>query len=143
MPAQPQQSSQQQVNPLPIILQSMKRENPQLNQNKVINGIAKLLKNPANRLLQVGKSVFLMFIKQPGIIEFHTFSVGSPQELLQDAQQAINAVKRGGAKHIYTFTNDPRLVKLVQSTGLPWKVSQSQQVIGNHAAPAYRLDLDL
>lgn len=142
-PQQQPQQSQQQVNPLPVILASAKKENPGLDQNKFVAQLAKLLKNPANKLLQVGNSVFLLFIKKPGVIEFHTFSTASPQQLVQEAHQAIDAVKKAGAKHLYTFTNDPRLVKLVQSTGLPWKVSQSQQVIGNHASPAYRLDLDL
>lgn len=143
MPDQTPQPNQQQVNPLPVILASAKKENPGLDQKKFVAQLAKLLKNPANKLLQVGNSVFLLFIKKPGVIEFHTFSTASPQELVQDAHQAIGAVKKAGAKHLYTFTSDPRLVKLVQSTGLPWKVSQSQQVIGNHASPAYRLDLDL
>lgn len=140
---QAKQTSQQQVNPLPIILVSAKKENPGLDEKKFTAQLGKLLKNPANKLLQVGQSVFLMFIKQPGVIEFHTFSTGTPQQLKQDALAAVQTVKRAGAKHLYTFTSDPRLVKLVQSTGLPWRVSQSQQVVGSHASPAYRLDLDL
>lgn len=143
MTPQQQPQQQQQVNPLPIILAAAKREDPKLDEKKFTAQLGKLLKNPANKLLQVGQSVFLMFIKNPGLIEFHTFSTGSPQQLLQDAKQAIDVIKRAGAKHIYTFTNDQRLVKLAQSMGLPWKVSQSQQTVGNNASPAYRLDLDL
>lgn len=138
-----QNSQQSQVNPLPVILASAKKENPALDQKKFTAQLAKILKNPANKLLQVRNTVFLMFIKQPGVIEFHTFSTSSPQELLQDAKGAIEVVKRAGAKHLYTFTTDPKLVKLVQSTGLPWQVSQSQQSVGKNAFPAYRLDLDL
>ena len=82
-------------------------------------------------------------IKGPGIVEFHTFSIASPKELISDAKQAIEIVKKAGAKKLISYSPDARFNQLIQATGYPWKVTQSQMTIGNKAVPAYRYELDM
>jgi hypothetical protein len=126
-----------------IIWQSAQREMPGQDQNKFFAGLAKLLQNPRNKLLQVRNTVFLIMGNGPGVVEFHTFSVSGPKELLADAKEAIQIVKKAGAKKLISYSPDARFNQLIQATGLPWKISQSQMTIGNKAVPAYRYELDL
>src|SRR5690242_12943824 len=113
-----------------IIWASAQRETPGVDQNKFFAGLAQMLKNPRNKLLQVRNTVFLIMGKGPGVVEFHTFTVAGPKELVQDAKQAIEAVKKAGAKKLISFSPDARFNQLIQATGYPWKITQSQMTIG-------------
>lgn len=118
----PQQNIGPQV--LQTMWQSFHRQSPQIPQAKFNGAIVKLVQQGA-KFLQIRNTVFLMFMRGNGVIEFHTFTNASPQELIQDAKFAVQKVKQAGAKKLITFTKDPRLVQIAQQTGLPWKQSQT------------------
>lgn len=143
---QPQINPQYQKNfrPSPdIIWESAQRETPGVDKGKFFGGLAKMLQNPRNKLLQVKNTVFLIMGRGPGVVEFHTFTVASPRELVADAKEAIEAVKKAGAKKLVSFSPDSRFNQLIQATGYPWKITQSQMTIGGKAVPAYKYELDL
>lgn len=126
-----------------IIWASAQRETPGVDKGKFFGGLARMLQSPRNKLLQVKNTVFLIMGKGPGIIEFHTFSTAGPKELVEDAKEAIAAVKKAGAKRLISYSPDARFNQLIQATGYPWKITQSQMTVGGKAMPAYRYELDL
>lgn len=145
-PQTPQINPQYQKNFTPstdIIWASAQRETPGVDKGKFFGGLARMLQNPRNKLLQVKNTVFLIMVKSPGVIEFHTFTTAGPKELVDDAKKAIETVKQSGAKKLISFSPDARFNKLIQATGYPWKITQSQATIGGKAMPAYRYELDL
>lgn len=114
-----------------------------MSKQEFLGKMATWVKNPHNKIFSFGRSSFLISVKSPGVIEFHTLGADSPRDLVRDAKGAVQAMKKVGAKHLYSFTTDPRLIEMVKATGLPFKVTQSQSMVGNQMQPAYRIDLDL
>lgn len=127
-----------------IIWETASKElGPNANKNVFFAKLGRILKNPKNKLLQVGQSVFLIINKGPGIVEFHTFSQESPEQLAKNYVAAAKAVKSVGAKKAYSFSPDGRFNKIAELTGLPVKVEQSQMMMGGKMVPAYRFEVDL
>jgi hypothetical protein len=48
-----------------------------------------------------------------------------------------------GYKKVISYATSPAFVKIAEQTGLPIRVTQSQQVLGNKAVPAYRFEVDI
>lgn len=142
-PQQPQQQAPQQGQQLPagvtpstdILWNSLKGQmKPGTTPGRFFGGIQHLLKQ-GGHLFQVGKTVFLLQPKAPGVVQFHMASQEPVQQLVQNFRIGAQSMKKLGAKKVFAITNQPAYARLARMTGLPVKVSRDPQ--------GYRLELDL
>ena len=126
-----------------IIRRSAEKELPGQDINAFMQKMVALVRSKRVQLLQIGNTVFLLQAKEPGTVEFHTFTVESPSQLVQRYKAGINSIKQMGFKKAYSYSTSPAFVKIAEQTGLPVRVTQSQQVLGNKAVPAYRFEVDV
>ena len=128
---------------LSIIRDTLMTETKDANQTqKLIGGLGLLLKKPGNKLVQFGNSVFLVSVKAPGEVEFHTFSKESTNNLVQNYVKLAEYLKKIGVKKIKTYSDNPGFQRIAQSTGLPVKVNQTTRQQGGEMRPMYEYSLE-
>jgi hypothetical protein len=142
--AKPKQKSQpSQISSTQIIQQSLKKEAPETDPNRFMSTLAAMMQRKVIQLVQIGNTVFLLKPMPNGVVEFHTFTIEPPENLVKRYQAGINTVKQMGYKKAISYAQSPAFVKIAQQTGLPVHVSQSQTMMGNKMVPAYKFEVDL
>ena len=116
---------------------------PGVTMDTFMRKLASALKNPNNKMVQIGNSAFLVTLIGDGIVEFHTFSAEQPQKLLKNYLGLAKVLKNQGVKKATTYSDRPEFVDLAKKSGLPVKVAQSQKMMGNEMKPVYTFELDL
>ena len=116
---------------------------PGVNMDTFMRKLASALKDPNNKMVQIGNSAFLVTLIGDGVVEFHTFSAEQPQKLLKNYLGLAKALKNQGIKKATTYSDRPEFVDLAKKSGLPVKVGQSQKMMGNAMKPVYTFELDL
>ena len=142
MPTGKGQSSKQ-ISSAEIIQQSAQRELPSQDMNRFMQTLGYMVQTKMVQLLQIGNTVFMLkpIPEEPGTVEFHTFTIESPQNLVMRYQAGLGSLKQMGYKKAKTYATSPAFVKIAEQTGLPVRVTQSQQVIGDKAVPAYKFEV--
>lgn len=135
--------TQQQIQPVEIIKQSVSQEMPGANPDQIVGTLGAMVERGVVKLLQIGNTVFSVIPKGKDIAEFHTFTIEDPQTLVQRFKAGANSLKQMGFKQAVTYAESPAFVKMAQQTGLPVKIAQGQQTIGGQAKPTYQFVLDL
>ena len=135
-PKKPQLSS------LDIIRQSAQKEAPGADVNKTIVALGTLIDKNVVGLLRLGDTVFMLQPKEPGTVEFHTFTVESPQQLPQRYKEAIPNLKQMGFKKAISYAQSPAFKRIAEQTGVPVKVSQEMRRVGTQMLPYYRFEVD-
>lgn len=137
--------SEKQISSAEIIQQSAQRESPGQDMNRFMQTLGYMVQTKMVQLLQIGNTVFMLkpIPQEPGTVEFHTFTIESPQNLVMRYQAGLNSLRQMGYKKATTYATSPAFVKIAEQTGLPVRVTQSQQVIGNQAVPAYKFEVDI
>jgi len=126
-----------------IIESSLKTEQPDMDIPKAFTVLAQMTKTKGTKFVQIGNSVFMITPNGPGNADFHTFTVEPVDTLVQRWKDVANTLKQMGFKHATSYATSPAINRLVQRTGLPIKISQSQQMMGGKMVPAFKYDLDL
>lgn len=128
-----------------IVERSARAESPGIDINRFIQTLAYMVQNKMVQLLQIGNTVLMLkpLAEEPGTVELHTFTIESPQDIAQRYKAASNSLRELGYKKVVSYATSPAFIKISEQTGLPVRVSQSQQVIGDKAVPAYKFELDL
>ena len=126
-----------------IIEKSAQKEAPGTDMKRFMQTLAYMVQRKMVQLLQIGNTVFMLKPQNDGSVEFHTFTVESPQELVKRYQAGINSLKQMGYKKAYSYATSPAFVKIAEQSGLPVKVTQSQTMQGNQMVPAYRFEVDV
>ena len=136
---------QQQVSSAEIIQRSFSKEMPNQDINRFMQTLNYMVQTKMVFLLQIGNTVFMLkpLIEQPGTVELHTFTTESPQDLVQRYRAVANSLRQLGYKKVTSYATSPAFVKIAEQTGLPINITQSQQVIGNRAVPAYKFEVDI
>ena len=116
---------------------------PGVNMDTFMRKLASALKDPKNKMVQIGNSAFLVTLIGDGVAEFHTFSAEQPQKLLKNYLGLAKVLKNQGIKKATTYSDRPEFVDLAKKSGLPVKVGQSQKMMGNAMKPVYTFELDL
>jgi hypothetical protein len=111
--------------------------------NTFMKKLATVLRDPNNKLIQFGKTAFLMKRVKPDTVEVHTMSIDNPQGIVQAFQGAAKFLKSQGMKKAVSYADSPAYVKLAKQTGLPVRVGQSAKVMKGQAKPVYTFELDL
>jgi hypothetical protein len=87
--------------------------------------LATLVQQPAAKLIHLGNTVFLVLVKEPGVVEIHTMADSEDSAKLAKNFVKLSAIlKNLGVKRAYTYTNDPKLAVVAKRTKLPFKTSK-------------------
>lgn len=137
--------SLKQLSSAEIIERSARQEAPGTDINRFMQTMAYMVQTKMVQLLQIGNTVLMLkpLTEEPGTVELHTFTIESPQNIAQRYKAAANSLRQLGYKKVVSYATSPAFIKISEQTGLPIRVSQSQQVIGDKAVPAYKFELDL
>lgn len=130
------------LNMFQIIEASARKEMPNIDPRRVLVGVSAMTKKGA-KLVQIGNTVFLVMPQPDGSAEFHTFTVEPVETLIKRYRAGMNTAKEMGFNKLTSYTNKPEFVKIAKDTGLPVKVSQSQQMINKQMVPAYKFEVNL
>ena len=129
---------------MPQIIESyLKTENPNLDINKAMSSLSNFVKTKGTKFIQIGNTVFMITPQGKGNVELHTMTVEPMDTVVQRWKTIPKTLKEMGFKHLISYGLTPGINRLVQRTGLPVKISQSQMMQGDKMVPAYRYDLDL
>ena len=129
---------------LEIIQTSMANQLPEgVNMDTFMRKLATALRDPKNKMVQIGNSAFLVSMIGDGVVEFHTFSAEQPQKLLKNYLGLAKVLKNQGVKKATTYSDRPEFVDLAKKSGLPVKVGQSQKMMAGQMKPVYTFELDL
>jgi hypothetical protein len=126
-----------------IIESSLRTEQPDMDVQKAFTVLGQMTKTKGTKFVQIGNSVFMITPNGAGNADFHTFTVEPADTLVQRWKDVANTLKQMGFKHATSYATSPAINRLVQRTGLPVKISQSQQMSGGKMVPAFKYDLDL
>lgn len=139
------QAKPAQKNSFDIIQESAKKEAPGQDMNRFMQTLAYMVQRKMVQLLQIGNTVFMLkpVQNEPGTVEFHTFTIESPEDLVKRYQAGLNSLKQMGFKKAVSYATSPAFVKIAEQTGLPVRTSQSQTMIGGKMVPAYKFEVDV
>lgn len=136
-------SQQKQVSSTQIIEQSVRKEQPGADVNRIMQTIAYMMQRKMVQLLQIGNTVLLLQPKEAGTVEFHTFTIENIDDLVKRYQAGINTLRQMGFKKAVSYAQSPAFVKIAQQTGLPVNVTQSQMMMGGKMVPAYKFEVNV
>jgi hypothetical protein len=125
-----------------VIQQAAAREGAG-DMNEFFKKLAQILRDPNNKIIQFGNTVFLMKRIPPSTVELHTFSSEPTEKLVQAFKAAAKMLKDQGIKKAVTYADNPAYVKIAKATGLPVKMGQGAKVIKGQGKPVYTFTLDL
>ena len=137
------QAENAKLNSAQIIEASIKKEAPNMDPKKVMAGLGAMAKKGMVKFVQIGNTVFSLRDVSPGIAEWHTFTVEPVPTLIKRYQAAMNTAKEMGYKKLMSYSTNPAFNKIAQETGLPVKISQSQQMVNGKMVPAYKYEIDV
>ena len=126
-----------------IILSNIKKEAPDQDPQRLFNVMKYMVNQKKGKFIQIGNTVIVATPTSPDVAEIHTFTVEPPETIAKRYKSAANTLKQLGFKKVISYAQSPAFVKIAQNSGLPVKVNQSQQMIGNKMVPAYKFELDL
>lgn len=133
----------QQLQPYEILNRAFLKQVPQKQAGAFTYAVTVMAKRGLVKPLQIGNTVFLLFPKGDGVFEFHMATEESVDRQAERFKALAKAAKSLGGRKLVSFFQDPVYNRVAQITGLPWKISMSQQVTKAGAQPAYRAELDL
>ena len=129
------------LNMIQIISSSAKREAPQTNIDEFLAKLNAMVQKQQVKLLQIGNTVFLIRQSEPGVAEFHTFTVEPPESLVKRYQAGAKSLKQMGFKKAISYTDNKAFGKLAEMTGLP--VKSSPMTDPKTGKPTIRYELEL
>ena len=92
-----------------------------------MNQLANLLKNPAAKLVHLGNTVFLILVKDKGVVEFHTMTADDDSNsMAKNIVMLTKYLKNIGAHEVYTYSDDPKLAVVAKRTRLPYTTKQTK-----------------
>jgi hypothetical protein len=137
-------SGDKQLTSFDILKQAIPREaGPNADVNKVLNQISSLIGLKMAQLVQVGNTVFLIVPKGGKTVEFHLSTIEPISELTKRLVTFSKTLKQMGFEQAVTYVPDKGWLKIAEQTGLPVKISQGAQKIGNDNRPVYQIMVEL
>jgi hypothetical protein len=86
---------------------------------KRLNAIYRLVKLGDSILLQENESVLELRKIEPGIVSSHLYSLDKPMTLVKSLTKFIQKLKQSDIKVMYGKADNPQIVSLIKSLGLP------------------------
>lgn len=99
--------------------------------NQLINETAKLIQQPAAKLVHIGDSVFLLLVKDKGVVEFHTMRAENDSvAMAKELKQLADYCKQIGVQKVYTYSDLPQFKAVAKRTRLPVEITEQQGADG-------------
>jgi len=90
--------------------------------SKMMAGLAKTVEEDGAKLVHIGNVLFLILVRDKGVVEVHTIGTENPpRKLAEDFKQLAAYLQNIGVKMAYTYSEEDRFGRLAQMTGLPFK----------------------
>jgi len=140
---QPKQAENKLMPSADIIQKSAENEAPGTDMTRFMQTLGYMVEKKMVQLLQIGNTVFMLKPQGDGSVEFHTFTIESPSDLVDRYKAGINSLKEMGFKKAFSYATSPAFVKIAEQTGLPVRTSQTQTMQGDQMVPAYRFEVDI
>jgi hypothetical protein len=141
-PKQEAQSSDKERTVADIVIQSIKKEDPSVDPMQYAARLGVAEKNGMVKLLKMHNTVFILKPMENGVVELHTSSIEPPNQIVERWKKVPNSLKQMGFRKLISYSENPVINRLVQQTGLPVKISQSQRMLGDKMVPSYKYELD-
>jgi len=97
-----------------ILIESAKREQPDVDVAKFIADMVTSIKANELFLLRLGNTVFVLRPLGGTSIEFHTATIEDPQALMERFHVAAKTLKDLGCTHVVSYSNDAKYLRLVK-----------------------------
>lgn len=91
---------------------------------KYVNGIAQLIKNPAAKLIHIDGIVFLVLVKEKGVVEFHTMTTKqSSSDFIKKVTMLEDVLRNLGVKKMYSYSTDDKFKLPIKRSRQPWVIT--------------------
>jgi len=126
-----------------IVMQSIGKEYPGVDPRQYAAQLSVAEKKGIVKLLKRHNTVFVLKPMPNQMVELHTATIEQPDQVVERWQKVPNTLKLMGFKKVISYSENPSVNRLVQRTGLPIKISQSQRMMGGQMVPSFKYELDL
>ena len=126
-----------------IVIQSIGKEYPGVDPRQYAAQLSVAEKKGMVKLLKMHNTVFVLKPMPNQMVELHTATIEQPDQVVERWQKVPASLKHMGFKKMVSYSENPAVNRLVQRTGLPVKISQSQRMMGNQMVPSFKYELDL
>ena len=109
----------------------------------MMNQLSALMERNAVKLLQLGETLFAIRPMQDGTAEVHIITQESPKQIVNRVKVLPKSLKQMGFKKIISYATHPGIAKVLQTTGLPIRMTRASQMIGGTQQPIIKFELDL
>lgn len=90
-----------------------------------INSVGNLIKNPAAKLIHIDGIVFLVLVKDRGVVEFHTMATKqSSSDFIKKVTELENVLRNMGVTKMYSYSKDDKFKLLVKRSRQPWVITK-------------------
>jgi len=105
--------------------------------------LAALIQKNALKLLQIGETVFALRPMPDGSVEAHIITQENPKQIANRVKVLPKSLKQMGFKKVTSYATEPGMARVLQSTGLPIRMTKTSQMIGGTQQPIVKFELDL
>jgi hypothetical protein len=110
--------------------------------NRLLNGLANLVKQDGIRLVHLGNTLFLVLVKGKRMVEVHTMAVDeSASSMAKNFVMLANYLKGIGVRVAYTYADDDRYEMVAKRSRLPFQKRQITMPEDGKVYTAYYLEL--
>lgn len=130
---------------LEILIESAKREDPNVNVAKFVGNMVTSLKANELFLLRLGNTVFVLRPIGDTSLEFHTATIEDTQTLMERFHVAAKTLKGLGCTHVVSYSSDAKYVRLVKIMAQRGDMINPTvtQIQSDGPNPVYQFEADL
>ena len=107
-----------------IIRKDLERGGFTKEEEKFLQGLAILIKQEKAVLVRDKNTVFVGIRKKPGVLEVHMYTLDNLTDMQEAMRVALKSVKQSGVTTLESETDNPKIIRLLKSLGLPLDVNK-------------------
>ena len=107
-----------------IIRKDLERGGFTKEEKKFLQGLAILIKQEKAVLVRDKNIVFVGIRKKPGVLEVHMYTLDNLTDMQEAMRVALESVKQSGVTTLESETENPKIIRLLKSLGLPLDVNK-------------------
>ena len=114
----------QQYTATEIIRKDLERGGFTKEEDKFLQGLAILIKQEKAVVVRDKNTVFVGIRKKPGVLEVHMYTLDNLTDMQEAMRVALESVKQSGVTTLESETDNPKIIRLLKSLGLPLDVNK-------------------
>jgi hypothetical protein len=107
-----------------IIRKDLERGGFTKEEKKFLQGLAILIKQEKAVVVRDKNTVFVGIRKKPGVLEVHMYTLDNLTDMQEAMRVALESVKQSGVTTLESETDNPKIIRLLKSLGLPLDVNK-------------------